>query len=139
MQFHERDFVLRTRDSHNRQCNRLVDNPHFSKTYGINSCSVLNKSRYYHVVGGLPPDAMHDILEGVLHYSVKETLKALIFEKQLITIDELNNRISSFDYGYHNDSSQQQSSEVAFCLMTTLSNSMVIFVISIVTNFKLPT
>ena len=106
MQFHESDFVLRTCDSHNRQCDRLVDNPHFSKTYGINSCSVLNKSRYYHVVGGLPPDAMHDILEGVLHYSVKETLKVLLFEKKLITIDELNNRISSFDYGYHNDSNK---------------------------------
>ena len=83
--------------------------------YGIKSRSVLNKSRYYHVVGGLPPDAMHDILEGVLHYSVKETLKVMIFEKEFVTIDELNKRISSFDYGYQNDStSQQQSSEVAF-------------------------
>ena len=67
---------------------------------------MLNKSRFFHVIGGMPPDAMHDILEGVLHYSVKETLKNLIFEKNLITIDELNRRISSFDYGYHNDSNK---------------------------------
>ena len=58
------------------------------------------------MIGGLPPDAMHYILEGVLHYSVKETLKVLIFEKQLITIDELNKQTSSFDYGYHNDSNK---------------------------------
>ena len=58
------------------------------------------------MIGGLPPDAMDYILEGVLHYSVKETLKVLIFEKQLITIDELNKQTSSFDYGYHNDSNK---------------------------------
>ena len=38
----------------------------------------------------MPPDAMHDILEGVLNYIVKETLKVLIFEKNLFTLDELN-------------------------------------------------
>ena len=106
LQFHERDFTLRTRDSHNMQCNRLADNPHYSKTYGINSNSVLNKSRFYHKVGGMPPDAMHDILERVLHYSVKETLKTLILDKNYITLDELNKRITSFDYGYHNDSNK---------------------------------
>ena len=63
---------------------------------------MLNKSRFFHVVGGMPPDAMHDILEGVLYYNVKETLKALIFEKGLFSINELNKRIASFDCGYHN-------------------------------------
>ena len=55
----------------------------------------------------MPPNAMHGILEGVLHYIVKETLKVLIFEKNLFnTLDELNQRISSYDYGYHNDSNK---------------------------------
>ena len=85
------------------QCNRINGDPYYSKVYGINSNSVLNKSRFFHVVGGMPPDAMHGILEGVLHYNVKETLKALIFEKGLFSIDELKKRIASFDYGYHND------------------------------------
>ena len=79
------------------QCNRVSGDPYYSKVYGINSNSVLNKSRFFHVVGGMPPDAMHDILEGVLHYIVKETLKALIFEKGLFCIDELNKRIASFE------------------------------------------
>ena len=65
---------------------------------------MLNKSRFFHVVSGMPPDAMHDILVEVLHYNFKETLKeALIFEKGLFSIDKLNKRIASFDYGYHND------------------------------------
>ena len=66
----------------------------FKKTYGINCRSILNNSRYYHVIGGLPPDAMHDIL-GVLHYTIKEVLKVLIIDQQLFTLEELNNRILS--------------------------------------------
>jgi hypothetical protein len=58
------------------------------------------------VVGGMPPDAMHDILEGVLHYGVKEMLKEFIFVEKLFTLDELNRRISTFDYGYQDDSNK---------------------------------
>lgn len=43
---------------------------HFHKTYGLNHRSILNNSRYYHVVGGLPANAIHDVLEGVLHYTI---------------------------------------------------------------------
>ena len=80
---------MRTCDGHSRQCDRLTGNPHYSKTYGIKRRSVLNNSKFYHVVGSMPPDAMHDILEGVLHYAVKEILKEFIFVKKLITLEEL--------------------------------------------------
>jgi Mg2+/Co2+ transporter CorC len=69
-------------------------------TYGLNRRSVLNKSRFYHVVGGLPPDAMHDILEGVLQYHAKELLKFYVQTENKFTLEELNKRITSFDYGY---------------------------------------
>lgn len=36
---------------------------------------ILNLSPSYHVTKGLPPDIMHDVLEGVLQYEVKELLK----------------------------------------------------------------
>ena len=48
----------------------------------------------------------NDILEGVLHYSTKEMLKNQIFEKKHFSLEELNRRISSFDYGYHDDSNK---------------------------------
>ena len=54
----------------------------------------------------MPPDAMHDILEGVLHYGVKEMLKEFIFVEKLFTLDKLNRRISTFDYGYQDDSNK---------------------------------
>ena len=76
---------MRTRNGYNDQCNRLDQGDHYKKTYGLNKFSVLNTSRYYHVVGGLPPDAMHDILEGVLQYFVK-----------YFRLDDLNRRIVAY-------------------------------------------
>ena len=63
---------MRTKESYTEQCQRLHQGEHFEKTYVLNQSSVLKKSRYYHVVRGLPCDAMHVVLEGVLQYVVKE-------------------------------------------------------------------
>ena len=106
--FLESDFTLRTKDNHEMQFQRLNGElkDYFSKSYGVNRRSSLNDSRYFHVIGGLPPDAMHDILEGVLQYCVKEILKVYIMEKKFFTLQELNKRIVSFDYGYHNESNK---------------------------------
>ncbi|XP_044171934.1 uncharacterized protein LOC122956333 [Acropora millepora] len=104
--FHEDFFVLRTKDSYNEQCERLDWGEHFRKTYGLNKPSILNKSRFFHVVGGLPADAMHDVLEGVLQYGVKELIKVYINEQKLFTLDALNKRIAECDYGYHNDANR---------------------------------
>lgn len=66
----------------------------------------MNKSRFFHVVGGLPADAMHDVLEGVLQYGVKELIKVYINEQKLFTLDELNKRIAECYYGYHKDANK---------------------------------
>ena len=58
------------------------------------------------MINGLPSDAMHDILEGVLQYCVKEVLKVFINIKHFFTLGELNRRIEAFDYGYHNDTNR---------------------------------
>ena len=44
-----------------------------SSQYGINLGSILNWSRYFHVIEGLPGDAMRDVLEGLLEYEVKNS------------------------------------------------------------------
>ena len=49
---------------------------------------------------GLPGDAMHDVLEGLLQYEVKELLKCAVNEHQFFTLDNLNCWIQNFDYGY---------------------------------------
>lgn len=47
----------------------------------------------------MAPDIMHDILEGVGPLEVKLVLNSLIEQKHL-TLDKLNYRITSFDYGF---------------------------------------
>jgi hypothetical protein len=95
---------MRTREQHDAQCEQVeLHGEHFSKTYGINRRSILTESAYYHVVDGLPPDAMHDILEGVLQYEMKEMLKLFIKKERYFTLDMLNDCISAYDFGYYND------------------------------------
>jgi len=72
---------------------------HIETKYGVCSESILNSSRYFHVVDGLSPDIMHDVLEGTLQLSLKQLLLYLIQEERLFTVETLNERIQSFDYG----------------------------------------
>ena len=49
---------------------------------------------------GLPPDVMHDVLEGIVPYTSKLLLHHLIDDLKLITLDQLNSTLRSFDYGF---------------------------------------
>ena len=55
------------------------------------------------MIDGLPGDVKHDLLEGVLQYECKEMLKTFINEEKYLTLDQLNERIKRFDFGYYND------------------------------------
>ena len=61
--------------------------------------SILNDSNYFHVTEGLCPDVMHDVLEGVAQYEVKELLNYLI-NNGVLTLNELNREIHDFPYAY---------------------------------------
>ena len=70
-----------------------------STSTGIKQDSCLNTLKYFHVTEGVCVDIMHDVL-GVASLEVKLLLRQLIYEDNLFTLEQLNNRISSFDYGY---------------------------------------
>ena len=72
-----------------------------STTYGVNSRTPLNDLKFFNVCDyGLPPDIMHDLLEGYVPYKAKLMLRVFIEEKRLFTLTELNSRIKNFHYGY---------------------------------------
>ena len=100
-QFFAEDFQPRTQETHRLHCENLGGHlhDHFATTYGIHHDSILNSSQFYHVTEGLPPDIMHDILEGALQYEVKELLKYLI-DKKSLSFEVLNERIRMFPYVY---------------------------------------
>ena len=98
--FHERDFQLRTRATHQTHCSSLGGplHDHIATTYGLNRESSLNKLAHFHTTEGLIPDVMHDIFEGVLPLAIKYILKHLLALTSL-TVVEMNRRIETFDYG----------------------------------------
>ena len=61
--------------------------------------AILNSSKFFHVTEGLAPDIMHDVLEGVAQYELKELLKYLI-DKKYITLNSFNNELEKFPYSY---------------------------------------
>lgn len=67
-------------------------------TYSLQFDSILNSSSYFHVTTGLPPDIMHDILEGSLQHEVKELLYYLKWEKCFFSLAVLNQKIERFPY-----------------------------------------
>lgn len=67
---------------------------------------MLNTSRFFHVVDGIVPDLMHDILEGTLQLNMKWLLKHLILDEKMFSLDALNGRMQSFDYGMADSSNK---------------------------------
>lgn len=101
LQFVAEEFILRTRATHANHCAAL-EGPlydHTSTTYGLTRDSVLNSLRYFHVTEGLPPDVMHDILEGTLILGLKCLLFVLIHKQKLFTLELLNSRIEDYPFG----------------------------------------
>ena len=99
IQFSATDFQLRTRETHASHCMMLEGecSDHVAVTYGVVHDSILNSSKYFHVTEGLPPDCMHDMLEGTVQYEVKELLKYLVAQG-IITLERINLRIDQFPY-----------------------------------------
>jgi hypothetical protein len=74
LKFLEEDSIIRTKESYQYQCQTL-EGPsaqYHSTTFGIIRKSVLHKSKYFHIVDGLVPDVMHNVLEGCLPCEVKD-------------------------------------------------------------------
>ena len=61
--------------------------------------SPLNNSYYFHVVDGLSYDIMHDLFEGVIPRHLKLLLQYFIGQRGFFTLQMLNEKIKTFDYG----------------------------------------
>ena len=88
---------LRTKDVYANQVKVLEEND-FSKEYrsqfGINAKCPLEKIRHFCAVECFPPDAAHDLLEGVVPYTIEAVLQVLVKEQKLFTLDTLNGKLA---------------------------------------------
>lgn len=92
---------MQTREIHNSNSDASSDTPtlrdHYATTYVVVRNSCLNSLKYFHVVDGMSPNIMHDMLQRVLHGCAN--LKDLIIKKSLLWIQQLNDIIEAFCYG----------------------------------------
>ena len=115
-QFKESELQLRSKEAYKSHIADL-DGPlhdHIATTYGVTEKSILNSSRYFHVIEGLVPDIMHNILEGTLQVSLKCLINYLIRDQKFFSLLTLNKRMSSFQFG----SAEQKNKPSELCLST---------------------
>ncbi|XP_064636949.1 uncharacterized protein LOC135493501 [Lineus longissimus] len=93
----EESELRRTRASYDED----VATNNVSET-GIKRNCPLNTLSSFHVVDNYVFDIMHDLLEGVCLIEVKLVLKSWI-DQGRITLDTINTRLTSFDYGFCED------------------------------------
>lgn len=86
--------ILRNRDNYKSDLD--INN---ARLTGIKTESVFNKLKYFHVVDNSIGDLMHDWAEGICHYDMLIILRQFIYEEKLFTLELLNQRIKSHDYG----------------------------------------
>ncbi|KAM7310696.1 uncharacterized protein ISCGN_007604 [Ixodes scapularis] len=96
------DFcVLRSAEAHQEHLQAITVNPKQNKRiYGVNERSPMLELPYFDVTRQLPPDLMHDILEGGFEIVLRQVLKALV-DDGILAYSDLDH-ITSFEYG-HND------------------------------------
>ena len=62
-------FVLRSPSTHEKHLKAGKIDPQFQKVYGVYKENILNDLQHFHVTTALPPDFMHDMLEGLLIFA----------------------------------------------------------------------
>jgi len=74
----EEDCVVRTRAVHKFQVQFVLADSGLKSVYGVTGECCLSCLHYFDPVSCLPPDVMHDLLEGFMPYVVELVVKTLV-------------------------------------------------------------
>ena len=94
----EEHCVIRTADVHQSHLRAVAIDSSFTRTYGVKGRCLFDELEHFSVTESLPPDVMHDILEGLLPINILIVLRSLIQGKNL-TVKVFNERLDLFSYG----------------------------------------
>lgn len=100
-------IFLRTSAVNKYHLDSIKENPSNTAVYGVERICPFDELSYFDVTKGLPPDLMHDLLEGVIPLVVKLVLCKAHRDKHM-TIQEVNAEISQFSLG-QNDRANKPS------------------------------
>lgn len=105
---HSGAFQLRDRHTHNMQVQQTLHDPTSGKNTGVKGlCPLTAKLEFFHVIGGYPPDALHDLLEGIVPIELCLCIAELV-AKKYITLELVNEAIRSFPYSYTDKTDRPQ-------------------------------
>jgi hypothetical protein len=97
--FSEKNVTIRTSDMHRYHLNAVHDDKANSNIYGVQRECALSELPNFDVLSSFPPDAMHDILEGVIPLTVRYVLKQLIHDN-IISLADINESLASIKLTY---------------------------------------
>jgi len=113
-QYFEQQFTLRNRQQYCDHCETLQrQGSTTGHIFGIKLVCALSQLKYYHPAENDTCDIMHDILEGVAPFEVKLLLNDMILKQKLLSLDDFNGMLTTFDYGTIMSSSKPSSISVA--------------------------
>ena len=98
--FRDDRLELRNKDQYSHQLKSVLEGTVTTRDCGIKSSCLLNNLEYFHVVDNASVDIMHDLLEGVVPFELKLILFAFVFCRKYFSLQLLNARLASFDYGF---------------------------------------
>ena len=66
---------------------------------GLHEKCIFNNIENFHIIENQSIDIMHDIFESVANYTIGNVLQAMLYRDKLFTLEMLNHRIETFNYG----------------------------------------
>lgn len=91
------EFSLRTKDSHNSDVHAVMHGESQSQNGVQADCVLSQHLEHFHTVTGFPPDALHDLFEGIVPVELALCIGEMI-RRKYFTLEYLNERILSFPY-----------------------------------------
>lgn len=93
-------FPLRSPEQHDHCIAELKSSEFLTNVNGVKDECVLQKHlSFFHANTGFPPDAVHDLFEGVIPRELALCLQKLI-DAKYFTFEQLNTIICSFPYSF---------------------------------------
>jgi len=90
--------ALRVTKTHKKHVDAVCSDPSLASAYGVSGEAAFHHLDSFDATHSLPPDCMHDILEGVIPITLRMCLRGLIKSK-FFTVKTLNERLRRFHFG----------------------------------------
>lgn len=115
-------FQRRTPENHQHHLEMIQNDQQYCNVYGLKRDCPLNKLKYFHSSQMLPPDIMHDFLEGIVPSETSRVLQIMV-QDELFTLDFLNDIINCLAYGPLDQADKPQEIPNSLLINTNAAHS----------------